>query len=250
MSEPSPPFCVGCAIRGYKSIAFCDVTLEPLTILVGRNGAGKSNFLDALAFLRDVMAIGVTEAVQRRGGWSRIACRTSAGQSIEIEIQISYVCKLPFPLDHPDDPAADPRHLEGDTCTANYHITLALNEFSVSGIEREALEITSSSGRVVAHYTWSDGVLEHPENSIPDWLPMLPQARQVIPSHEIPLFAVVGTPPMRDLWSSLRHMAFYNFIPEAMRRVQPLTTGKLLDQTGWNLAGVLASTPPEPGVGL
>src|SRR5260370_11422255 len=87
-----PPFVRRVQMRGYKSIAFCDVTLEPLTILVGRNAAGKSNFLDALAFLRDVVAIGVTEAVQRRGGWSRIACRTSAVQSIEIEIQTSYVC--------------------------------------------------------------------------------------------------------------------------------------------------------------
>ena len=42
-----PPFLRRVRIRGYKSIAFCDVTLEPLTILVGRNASGKSNFLDA-----------------------------------------------------------------------------------------------------------------------------------------------------------------------------------------------------------
>jgi predicted ATPase len=41
-----PPFLRRVRIRGYKSIAFCDVTLEPLTVLVGRNGSGKSNFLD------------------------------------------------------------------------------------------------------------------------------------------------------------------------------------------------------------
>jgi hypothetical protein len=33
-----PPFLRRVRIRGYKSIAFCDVTLERLTILVGRNG--------------------------------------------------------------------------------------------------------------------------------------------------------------------------------------------------------------------
>src|SRR6516165_9757472 len=63
-----PPFLRRVRIRGYKSIAFCDVTLEPLTILVGRNASGKSNFLDALAFLRDTMVISVPEAVKRRGG--------------------------------------------------------------------------------------------------------------------------------------------------------------------------------------
>ena len=51
LPQAKPPFLRRVRIRGYKSIAFCDVTLEPLTILVGRNGSGKSNFLDALAFL-------------------------------------------------------------------------------------------------------------------------------------------------------------------------------------------------------
>src|SRR5690242_20517167 len=57
------PFLRRVHIRGYKSIAFCDVTLEPLTILVGRNASGKSSFLDALAFLRDLMNMRATEAV-------------------------------------------------------------------------------------------------------------------------------------------------------------------------------------------
>ncbi len=85
-----PPFLRRVRIQGYKSIAFCDVALQPLTILVGRNAAGKSNFLDALAFLRDVMALGVTEAVKRRGGWSAIACRKSSAQEIVIEIEVGF----------------------------------------------------------------------------------------------------------------------------------------------------------------
>jgi len=40
-------------IRNYKSIKNCDVELKPFTILVGRNGSEKSNFLDALRFLSD-----------------------------------------------------------------------------------------------------------------------------------------------------------------------------------------------------
>ncbi|HRZ63238.1 MAG TPA: AAA family ATPase, partial [Rubrivivax sp.] len=38
-------------LRSYKSIAKCDIRLQPLTYLVGQNGAGKSNFLDALHFV-------------------------------------------------------------------------------------------------------------------------------------------------------------------------------------------------------
>src|SRR3954447_21428619 len=76
LAQAKPPFLRRVRIRGYKSIAFCDVTLEPLTVLVGRNATGKSNFLDALAFLRDAMTSGVAEALKRRGGVRGVICRT------------------------------------------------------------------------------------------------------------------------------------------------------------------------------
>src|SRR3954471_2101339 len=88
-----PPFLRRVRIRGYKSIAFCDVPLQPLTIVVGRNAAGKSNFLDALAFLRDVMKYGVAEAVKvkPRGGWPALVSRSASVPKMEIEIESSFV---------------------------------------------------------------------------------------------------------------------------------------------------------------
>lgn len=38
-------------IKGYKSLADVETTLEPLTVLFGPNASGKSNFLDALQLL-------------------------------------------------------------------------------------------------------------------------------------------------------------------------------------------------------
>ena len=38
-------------IKGYKSLADVETTLEPLTVLIGPNASGKSNFLDALQLL-------------------------------------------------------------------------------------------------------------------------------------------------------------------------------------------------------
>jgi len=35
-------------IKGYKSLADVDVELKPLTVLLGANASGKSNFLDAV----------------------------------------------------------------------------------------------------------------------------------------------------------------------------------------------------------
>src|SRR3954452_12897402 len=69
LAQAKPPFLRRVRIRGYKSIAFCDVTLEPLTIFVGRNATGKSNFLDALAFLSELMKMPVLGAAHNRKGW-------------------------------------------------------------------------------------------------------------------------------------------------------------------------------------
>lgn len=60
------------SIRNYKSIAECDVELGSLTLLVGRNGSGKSNFLDALRFVSESLETSVDHAIRSRGGspWS------------------------------------------------------------------------------------------------------------------------------------------------------------------------------------
>src|SRR5881396_499535 len=89
----APPFLRRVRIRDYKSIAFCDVQLYPLTVLVGRNGAGKSNFLDALAFLRDAVQFNLPEAIKLRNGMQAIRCRSVPSEVIAIEIEVG--CTLP-----------------------------------------------------------------------------------------------------------------------------------------------------------
>ena len=56
------------ALENYKSIARCDVSLGALTFLVGANGSGKSNFLDALRFVADSLRNALDHAIRERGG--------------------------------------------------------------------------------------------------------------------------------------------------------------------------------------
>jgi predicted ATPase len=42
-------------VQNFKSIVDVDVDLSPVTVLVGRSGTGKSNFVQALRFLRDLL---------------------------------------------------------------------------------------------------------------------------------------------------------------------------------------------------
>src|ERR1700730_17779787 len=150
-----PPFLRRVRIRGYKSIAFCDVRLQPLTILVGRNAAGKSNFLDALAFLRDVMKGGVAEAVKirPRGGWSSLVCRSTDTPKVEIEIETAFTCGRPFQRIKDNNgpsatmpPEAGPLpDLTGVNFTATYSLEFAAGPNAAPVISRESLEIADET---------------------------------------------------------------------------------------------------------
>ena len=58
-------------IRDFKSIRDLDVDLGPITVLVGRSGTGKSNFVQAIRFLRNLL-LNTREAINHEGGWDRI----------------------------------------------------------------------------------------------------------------------------------------------------------------------------------
>jgi predicted ATPase len=63
-------------LYNWKNFATVDVAVPDRLFLVGPNASGKSNFLDAFRFLRDLASSGggFQEAVARRGGVSAIRC--------------------------------------------------------------------------------------------------------------------------------------------------------------------------------
>lgn len=44
------------SISGYKSIKKCDIDFSKINVLIGSNGAGKSNFISAFALLQNILA--------------------------------------------------------------------------------------------------------------------------------------------------------------------------------------------------
>lgn len=54
-------------VRNFRSLADVEVDLRGLTVLFGRNGAGKSSFLDTVWFARDCAIRGVETAAGTRG---------------------------------------------------------------------------------------------------------------------------------------------------------------------------------------
>ena len=86
----SVPFLRRVRLKNYKSIGDCDVELGRFTILVGRNGSGKSNFLDALAFVSDALNTTVREAAEKRHGMHSVVHRAALAEPGSIVIALEF----------------------------------------------------------------------------------------------------------------------------------------------------------------
>ena len=79
------------ALHHWRNFTNIAVTLPQRVFLVGPNASGKSNLLDALRFLRDLVAVGggLQEAVRRRGGVTSLrslAARRYADIVMQVEV--------------------------------------------------------------------------------------------------------------------------------------------------------------------
>ena len=76
----------------WKNFHRCEVGVQERCFVVGANAAGKSNFIDALRFLRDVakQGGGLQTAVRVRGGITKIRCLAAREQSnVKLAIELS-----------------------------------------------------------------------------------------------------------------------------------------------------------------
>jgi predicted ATPase len=217
-AQAKPPFLRRVRIRGYKSIAFCDVTLEPLTILVGRNASGKSNFLDALAFLRDVVVLGAHEAVKFHGGRDAIPCRLTDTSRVSIEIEASYLPQR-----------------ETEPWIGRFGIEIDFPQKSVPRIVRQHLCLENAKGFRQAEYTVVEGRVSWGEHSSVHPVNEWPNADRV-------LLGMYGVTPFLELLELLESIETYNFNPEAIRQPRKPAPGGFLERDGSNLASTIETT--------
>lgn len=145
------------SIRHFKSLADVQVQLHPrVTVLVGPNAAGKSNFVDALRFMRDTARGSVESAVAQRDGMARIR-----PQGLDDETVISI--ESDFFLDE-DELASEDLYLYSLTVTgysdgyalgftpnhSSQKIEPAVAAWKFSALNVDTLRILSSDGAQVA----------------------------------------------------------------------------------------------------
>lgn len=77
-------------ICNFKSLGDVTVDLEPITVLIGRSGTGKTNFVEALRFLRDTLrSRNLVATVGTYEDWNRVLCAT-ASKPLQLLFDLSF----------------------------------------------------------------------------------------------------------------------------------------------------------------
>ncbi len=219
---PRPvPWVNSVRVTNYKSIAACDVTLGPLTVLLGPNASGKSNFLDALAFVAEAVATTPDQAIDARGGLSEILRRMPEPMdsfSITLDVTVPWGPEpeqwargeYGFEIAQRQRRGHRPFEIVREECVLRWQDT----------IERFRVD----RGQV------DDPVMHRVPTIEPDRL-YLPTAS--------------ARPNLGPLFAALRGMRFYHLDPDALRLPRPQAEGVDLGNRGEHLGDVLGALDAE-----
>lgn len=199
------------SLRNYRSIESCAVELGALTFLVGPNGTGKSNFLDALRLVSDSLNNTLDHALRERGGIGEVR-RRSNGHPHNFAISLDF--QLP------------------DGQQGRYSFEVGSRDSGGFFVKRERCEV----GRY--GFQTNDGVVS--KNTAIQPAPTTSDDR-------LYLVAMSGFPAFRPVFGLLSGMGFYNLHPELMRGLQQPDKGDRLARDGRNLASVVSRLKQENG---
>jgi len=196
-------------IQNYKSIAACNVELGRLSILVGRNGIGKSNFLDALSFVADSLNYSLDHALRTRGGINDVR-RRSSERPTHFSIRIEVV-------------------LPGGQ-VGSYGFKIGAKSGGGFEVTNEECSIAAPGHLDQSFYKIRKKKLTH-------------HSLATAPAHtndRLYLVLLSGDPEFRPLYDALSRITHYNIVPDRIREFKPASEGHILAKEGSNLAAVLA----------
>lgn len=191
-------------VRNYRNIAACDVAPAQLSLVVGPNGVGKSNFLDAVGLVADCLRSSLGDALRQRGGAREIVRRTT-GRAKHFGIRLDYNLGI---------------------ATGHYALSLGADRDGKLNIGREECRLV---GGTETHFC----ALEHgrvTECTFPHPPP--------VPKGDLYLMRLAAVPEFRPVYDALSRVCVYRLDPAAIRELHGPEQG-LLRADGRNVASVL-----------
>lgn len=247
-------------IRNFKTFREADVSLGMLNVLIGPNASGKSNFVDALRFLRDIASDGLSNAISLQGGVDYVTNKNlgpSAGLSMRIvwEHRLGYAretvtkglvgfrasrsaydFELKFGKDEPRTRVVkDVLDLDGTYIELKRSKSGKLEEGAELGKGRETIRLVKDELQFKAAPP-KELASEFPD--IGPW-PYFPDKK---PPRDALL---LGMPEMAYLFEALE-CSVYDFDPKLPKRSVGVTGKRELEEDGSNLAIVLSAIREDP----
>jgi predicted ATPase len=183
-----------------------EIDFGPTTVLVGRNGSGKSSVLEALQFVVDANRVGLAGALSHRNGIQSVR-RWSKGHPFNTAIELSFVVG--------GRPALYGFELRGDR-VEEYNVK---REYATVGTER--FEVV-------------DGEWSGPDGLAPR-----------VDKRSLALPAVGGDLRFAPLVNALSSMAVYSILPDVLRAPNKYDSVRPMTRHGENWASVLKDQSPD-----
>lgn len=199
--------------KNFRSIEALTLDLaESVTLLVGSNGAGKSNIIDAVSFIADALTLGLDAAIGRRDGIDAIRRRTPSpakhGQPLDVSVEIE---------------TSQPQY--------GYGFTLGTHADAEWYIKEEWI---ARAGHLIFHR--SEGII----TSGPHDLAFDDQRLAA------PLLPRLESGPITDALATFRR---FDIAPDALRAPQPFSQARHLEPDGTNLNHIWSSlTADHPAI--
>jgi predicted ATPase len=202
-------------VRNYKSIAACQVSLSRLMFLVGRNGSGKSNFLDALRFVAEALKTSLDHALRDRGTIKEVR-RRSGGHPNHFALRFDFT--LP----------------SGQT--GHYSFRIGAKPAGAYEVQNEECSVNDQNVLKPPHYFHikSGTLVSASFSPAPATL-----------SDRLFLVAASGIPEFRPVFDALSRIEVYNLNPREIASMQKPDPGEILRRDGSNAASVLHQLSSE-----
>ncbi len=202
-------------LRRFRSLRGETLELSNPLFLVGENGSGKSNLLDAFSFVSDSLRQPLVEALGTRGGLASVCHRFAPQSSASgLGLHLDFELSSPTPL------------------TGAYGFELAGRDESGVEVVREQCWLGGQPGR-----HWFDRRGRQFTSSL--------AVAPAVDAQALVLPIVGGTQELAPVLKGLSSLRVYRLQPELMRLPQPRNGEPYLRPDGRNIAAVLQALARE-----
>jgi predicted ATPase len=209
-------------IEGFRSLRNLTVNLEPVTVLVGPNGSGKTSFVDALSFLSQCVLDSPDQAFGNRGGFD------------EVQTKIG-----PHPADIADSIAIEVtlRSRAAGLFAGRYFVRFGQDSARKLIVRKETCQVLIGAEQQSYQYGVENGQWVE---TIAGIAPKLARARLALP-------LLSGVEYFAPVYNALTSFSFYNISAQAVSSPHESSAQDRLAADGSNVASVLKKLQDRDG---